>query len=51
MRMIVYEDLNETRYSDSETDRQRYHQLVSELAGKRGLKINKTARVFVWKLM
>ena len=42
----AYEDLNETRYSDSETDRQRYHQMVSELAGKRGLKINKTARVF-----
>ena len=42
----AYEDLNETRNSDSESERQRYHQLISELAGKRGLKINKSAKIF-----
>ena len=42
----AYEDLNDTRYSESESERQRYHQLISELAGKRGLKVDKSAKIF-----
>ena len=42
----AYEDLNESRNSDSATDKKRFQQLVSELASKRGLKVNQNAKVF-----
>lgn len=42
----AFEDLNETRNSDSESERNRYFSLVQELASKRGIKIDRSARVF-----
>ena len=41
----AFEDLNETRNSDSERSN-RYFSLVQELASKRGIKIDRSARVF-----
>lgn len=42
----AFEDLNESRNADSKSERQRYYKLVEELANKRGLKIDKSAKIF-----
>ncbi|MDA7757088.1 general secretion pathway protein GspK [Opitutales bacterium] len=42
----AFEDLNESRNSSSQSDKKRYYDMIGELANKRGLKIDRSAKVF-----